>query len=193
MRPITTCSPNGIIWSIPTLGHYTATGRRLDADQDNLRAALAWLETSGQTGRFLRLATAVAWHWDTLGHFQEGLDWLQRALAGAVEAEPGDHACVRCGASASWRATVGAYALADAAGEESLELARALGDQSGMGFALIGLGMQGKPGQTIMRGRGVCWRKRWPASGRLGTSTVCPTRSVISAIGLRRPGLCTCR
>jgi len=113
----------------------------LSADQDNLRTALAWLETSGQAERFLRLATSAAWLWDRLGHYQEGLAWLERALAVARYAAPDlrMRALRRVGLLAG---NIGAYPLADAAAASSLELARSLGDQSGMGWALLNLAVQ---------------------------------------------------
>jgi predicted ATPase/DNA-binding NarL/FixJ family response regulator len=114
---------------------------RLGADQDNLRAALAWLETSGQAERFLRLATSAAWLWDRLGHYREGLAWLERALAVAQHAAPGVYmrALRRVGLLAS---NIGRHVLADAASASSLTLARSLGDQAGMGWALLILAVQ---------------------------------------------------
>jgi predicted ATPase len=113
----------------------------LSADQGNLRAALAWLETSGQAEGFLRLAASAAWLWDRLGHYREGLAWLERALAVAPHAAPGVRmrALRRVGALAS---STGRNPLADAAAASSLALARSLGDQSGMGWALLQLAVQ---------------------------------------------------
>jgi non-specific serine/threonine protein kinase len=122
------------------------------ADQDNLRAALTWLESSGQHERFLRLASAVAWHWDLFGHLNEGLDWMQRALAAAPGAAPEYRmrALRRLGVFAG---NTGRSHLAEAAGAENLALARALGDRDGMGFALIGLGVQaGQQGDRAREG-----------------------------------------
>jgi len=113
----------------------------LGADQDNLRAALAWLETSGQAEGFLRLATSAAWLWDRHGHYREGLAWLERALAVAGDTAPGVRmrALRRVGLLAS---NIGRHALADAASASSLALARSLGDQSGVGWALLSLAVQ---------------------------------------------------
>jgi predicted ATPase/DNA-binding CsgD family transcriptional regulator len=125
----------------------------VDADQDNLRTALAWLESSGQWEHFLRLATATAWHWDLFGHYREGLDLMQRALAAAPGATSGDRmrGLRRLGVFAS---NTGRFPLADAATGASLELARELGDRDGMGFALIGLGVQaGRQGDHTREGQ----------------------------------------
>jgi non-specific serine/threonine protein kinase len=54
--------------------------RRLDLEQDNIRAALAWLEHRADGTRLLRLAL-VAEHWLTRGQVIEGRRWLERALA----------------------------------------------------------------------------------------------------------------
>jgi predicted ATPase/DNA-binding CsgD family transcriptional regulator len=119
-------------------------------DQDNIRAALTWLASSGQAEGFLRLATAAAWLWDRLGHYHEGLNWLDRALAVADDAAPG----VRMRAL-RWvgelAATIGRYPLADAAATSSLALARSLGDQSGMGWALLNLAVQAERQGDIAR------------------------------------------
>ena len=114
---------------------------RPGGDQDNLRAGLNWFEASGQTERFLRLATSAAGLWDVLGQYHEGLDWLQRALAISGNSAPSVRmrALRRLGVLAG---NSGRYPLADAAAEEGLALAQALGDQAGMGWALVGLGIQ---------------------------------------------------
>jgi predicted ATPase len=55
---------------------------RLDADHDNLRAALSWLlELDPENG--LTLAHALSVFWYTRGHVREGRDWLLAALDGA--------------------------------------------------------------------------------------------------------------
>ena len=54
---------------------------RLEAEHDNLLAALAWLADSGDVSGTVRLAGALGWFWYYHGHFQEGRVWLERALA----------------------------------------------------------------------------------------------------------------
>jgi tetratricopeptide (TPR) repeat protein len=54
---------------------------RLEVEQPNLRAALAWLEHTGQMQLLLPLADQLGWFWYLAGHYREGLDWLERALA----------------------------------------------------------------------------------------------------------------
>lgn len=61
---------------------------RLEADQDNLRAALEWSRTTGDAQRGLRLAKAVWWFWELRGHRREGRALLDALLALPEEEEP---------------------------------------------------------------------------------------------------------
>ncbi len=59
---------------------------RLEAELDNVRAALAWsLEEGDEDEQHvisgLRLATALMWLWHVRDYKREGSDWLERALA----------------------------------------------------------------------------------------------------------------
>jgi predicted ATPase/DNA-binding XRE family transcriptional regulator len=58
---------------------------RLAGEHANLRAALTWLERSGDTAAFLTLAANLGYFWYLTGHLPEGLDWLNRALAAATD------------------------------------------------------------------------------------------------------------
>jgi predicted ATPase/DNA-binding SARP family transcriptional activator len=55
--------------------------QRLEAEHDNLRAALRWLIDSGQARRAQRLAGALAWFWQLRDHHAEGKTWLVEAVA----------------------------------------------------------------------------------------------------------------
>jgi predicted ATPase len=54
---------------------------RLDADHDNLRAALAWARDAGEAEIGLRLAGALWWYWNLRAMFTEGALWLTTMLA----------------------------------------------------------------------------------------------------------------
>jgi predicted ATPase/class 3 adenylate cyclase len=66
---------------------------QLDADLDNMRAALAWsLDPAGRgTGRSeigLRLCQALSWFWYAFGYQQEGRGWLRQATEAAGQGGP---------------------------------------------------------------------------------------------------------
>jgi non-specific serine/threonine protein kinase len=112
---------------------------RLAAERANLRAALGWLQAHGDAAASLRLAGALWRFWSIRGDWREGRLWLERALAqGGSDRTP-----ARAEALAGL-ATLAAYQAdfdpAIAAAEESLAIARELGDQFGMAVALEILG-----------------------------------------------------
>jgi predicted ATPase/DNA-binding NarL/FixJ family response regulator len=113
---------------------------RLEADHDNLRAALRWAAATGVAALGGRLAAALWRFWYAHGHWSEGRAWLEQALA-REEAIP---------APARALALLGAGALAYPQGdvrqgtvylERAAELFRALDDQRGLGDALTNLGI----------------------------------------------------
>jgi predicted ATPase/class 3 adenylate cyclase/DNA-binding CsgD family transcriptional regulator len=62
---------------------------RLQADHDNLRAALAYFSADNRdTGELLRVAGALAWFWPQRGHIGEGRRWLELALRQPQGGEP---------------------------------------------------------------------------------------------------------
>jgi non-specific serine/threonine protein kinase len=123
----------------PGQGEWLA---RLEAEHDNLRAALAYsLAQPAGARQGLALAGALWRFWYLRGHLGEGRRWLEQALALAPEV--GDAARARA------RALHGAGVLAmlqdDNAQavtllETSLALYRDLGDRQGLASALNGLG-----------------------------------------------------
>jgi predicted ATPase/DNA-binding SARP family transcriptional activator len=125
---------------------------RLDAEHDNLRAALEWsAEHSPEVG--LRLAGALWTFWAVRGHFNEGRERLARALDRAGTAGP---------TLARARALAGAGALACFQGdrvrtgvlcEESLAAARGVGSQHYIALSLLFLSIfqmfyRGDPAQA---------------------------------------------
>jgi DNA-binding NarL/FixJ family response regulator/tetratricopeptide (TPR) repeat protein len=97
--------------------------RVLDLEQDNIRAALAWLEHRADGTRMLRLAL-VAEHWLNRGQIAEGRQWLERALALGGEVPSRLHALVWASALAVFQRDA---VQAEAWAEEGLALARTSG------------------------------------------------------------------
>jgi hypothetical protein len=71
---------------------------RLQADLDNLRAALAWFRDSGNTDLELRLAAALSEFWLAREYYDEGLRAVESALD-ARRAAAAAGACARGGRS----------------------------------------------------------------------------------------------
>jgi non-specific serine/threonine protein kinase len=114
---------------------------RLDAEHDNLRAALAHaLAASDDAQAALGLVTAISRFWFVRGHVAEGRAWLDRVLA----LRDGAATTVR-GKARNW-AGVFAWKQRDYAAsrhhyEEALAIRRALGDRGGVGAVLSNLGL----------------------------------------------------
>jgi predicted ATPase/transcriptional regulator with XRE-family HTH domain len=100
---------------------------KLEAEHDNLRAALRWSLEGGEPDVGLRLAAALWRMWNARGYMQEGRGWLEKALS-STEDRP---------SPARAKALNGAGALAYQQGdmnsarglfEKSIEMGRDLGD-----------------------------------------------------------------
>ena len=115
---------------------------RLEADHDNLRAALQWALDQRQTALALRLAGALGRFWESRGHLTEGRRWLEQVLE--LDARDGAR-WPAYRAKALNRAGSLTFALNDATAaaalfEQSLPLHRILEDRIGLGEALLRLG-----------------------------------------------------
>ena len=75
--------PDQVVWA-----------QRLEAERDNLRAALGWWAERGAVEAGLRLANALLWFWFNRGYWTEGGAWLERflGLSEAGAAATGDPA-----------------------------------------------------------------------------------------------------
>jgi tetratricopeptide (TPR) repeat protein len=120
-------------------GQGTEAFERLEGDHDNLRAALAWSDGREAAGT-LRLAGALGEFWYDRGYWDEGREWLERALAAAPAAEP---TVERARAlAAAGRLTIydtsrrADYAAARSWLEESVALYRRVADTRGLVEAL---------------------------------------------------------
>jgi len=110
----------------------------LDAEHDNLRAALDWAAMSGQAEIEVQLAAASRQYWFVRGYLSEGRRFLRRA-ADHAEGNPELHALALVHAAAfAHRQGNGGVARAEA--EEALETFRAIGDRSGAAWATAELG-----------------------------------------------------
>ncbi len=65
---------------IPRWPPTTELVRLIDTERDNLRATLAWLDRTGNSERYLRLATRLFALWMPLGNISEGLRCLERSI-----------------------------------------------------------------------------------------------------------------
>jgi tetratricopeptide (TPR) repeat protein len=118
---------------------------RLEAEHDNLRAALAWCQRQGEVGLELRLAGAVAQFWVRRSCWEEGRQWVEGALGRAGSgADNGDREFMKARAQALRGSGLLAMALGEGATarsrvEESIRLYRALGDRGRLAWALANL------------------------------------------------------
>jgi len=115
---------------------------RLDREDANLRAALAWSKADSnavQTG--LRLGRALSFYWFLRGSEREGRTWLE----GMLERTDGtDRGAARGRAlhGAGWLAWAeGDYAAASPRTEEGLSIVREIGDKRESGYAELLLGL----------------------------------------------------
>ena len=127
--------------------------RRLDREQENLRAALAWLITHEEGEKALRFCVALWRFWQTAGYSGEGRRWLKAvlAMAGADERKTlraralcanGELACIQ----GDWQE---AHLLLS----ESVALFRKMDDDYGLVLPLATLGWlllrQGDPAAAV--------------------------------------------
>ncbi len=113
---------------------------RLERENDNLRAALQWALEGGRAEMALRLGIALERVWVVRGHRNEGLAFLERALAGSAGVATGMRAKALL-AAARLAFSQSNYDRGEVLAQESLALFRELGDRRGIALALDRLGM----------------------------------------------------
>jgi predicted ATPase len=160
-----------------TRGNQALWLQRLDAENDNLRAALSWAVEAGDSELALRLTSSLVRFWSTRGLLAEGRRWLADALAGAEGCPP--ELLARANFAAGYTA-LGEAAFADARGffERSLELAEETGDSRAEAAALAQLAWLAMAAGDLDDARGLAERSvelateaddKLTASGALGT------------------------
>lgn len=123
-------------------------------NNDNIRAALAWLLDTGDYGSALQLAGALRRFWQTRSHVSEGRIWLSHALS------HNEMAPINVRARAVFTAAVLADYQNDVQAslllsEEAVALARQCEDKWLVGQILSGLVYNDQSSETVMQ-----WRQR---------------------------------
>ena len=112
---------------------------RLDAEHDNVRAALVWAGGAGAAELELRIVSALEYFWRLRGHLSEGSRRLEAALARRGDAPPAVRAkALNVAAIVAHRQ--GRPEAAKAYLEEALAAYRELGDERGVARMLSNLG-----------------------------------------------------
>jgi predicted ATPase/DNA-binding SARP family transcriptional activator len=110
---------------------------RLEAEHGNLRAALAFSLETGDADLGLRFVGILVWFWWLHGHHREGRRWAEAVLAASrdLKTRLRVRALNGLGLLMYWLGDIETPVL-----EENLALARELGDQSGIAWALYSMG-----------------------------------------------------
>jgi predicted ATPase/transcriptional regulator with XRE-family HTH domain len=126
-------------WFTPAQAEW---GDRLEAEHDNLRAALSRSTVLGRGDVALRLAGRLWPFWFIRGHHTEGRAWLEQMLESRNDSRTIDHVRVLTGAACFARCQ-GDMHRSTRLGEEALTIAKAIGAGGGIdaAHALIGLAL----------------------------------------------------
>lgn len=114
---------------------------RLEAEHDNLRAALEWSMGQQSTDTALRLCPSLGRYWLTRGYFDEGREWCDRALSkteGMLRTTPGATVLYWAGGMAYYQ---GDYASARSCLSECLAISRETGSGRYTALSLNGLAL----------------------------------------------------
>jgi tetratricopeptide (TPR) repeat protein len=117
-------------------GERAAWAALLEAEHDNLRAALAWtLDHEPAAG--LRAAGALWWFWCFRGHLGEGRRWVEEALARARDAAPPSVRAKALTTAGFLAWAQGDFASAEARCASAVALSRASDHPAGLVAALV--------------------------------------------------------
>lgn len=112
---------------------------RLEQDNDNLRAALAWAIETGSAETAMRLGSALWRFWQMRGYLQEGLERLEQALALEHSHEHPERRADALNAAAGVAYWLAEGDRARAFYEQEIGARRALDDRHGLAEALYGI------------------------------------------------------
>ena len=109
---------------------------RLEAEHDNLRAAMTWALAREDVELALRLAGGLHWFWYLHGYWAEGCRWLERAL-GTTPTAPGPERAKALAGTGMLNFALSNYATARARLEESIIVSREAEDDRGVAYAML--------------------------------------------------------
>ena len=108
---------------------------QLVAEVDNLRAAVRWVISAGETDLSLRLVAALYWPWLQVGQFREGRHWSEAALAQSSDATDQDARARTMLAAGAFAVNLGDPTAARQHLVDGAALCQTLGDRQGLGLA----------------------------------------------------------
>jgi predicted ATPase/DNA-binding CsgD family transcriptional regulator len=115
--------------------------KRLEREQGNLRAALAWLIGQKEGELALRLCGALWWFWNIQGYRREGGRWLETILELPQAQERTIWRANALYGAAELNHRLGNRLVAGSFFEESVSAYRELGDKRGLALSLRGIGL----------------------------------------------------
>jgi predicted ATPase/DNA-binding response OmpR family regulator len=116
---------------------------QLERDHDNLQKAIQWALDEGENEIALRLCAALWKFWHAHGNQSEGRRWMRIVLERTREFHTPARVLTLYGSG--WlHYDQGDWEQATAAHEQSLQLARAIGDQFGIAESLHGVGLMAR-------------------------------------------------
>jgi predicted ATPase/DNA-binding CsgD family transcriptional regulator/DNA-binding XRE family transcriptional regulator len=108
---------------------------RVEAEHDNLRAALAWAQKHQAVETRAQLVAGLARFWRVRGYLREGRDWVKSVLSAGDTVDPKNRVRVLHGAGLI-AVGLGDYSWAVASTVEGVELARQIDDRAGVALNL---------------------------------------------------------
>jgi predicted ATPase/DNA-binding XRE family transcriptional regulator len=143
----------------------------LQAENDNLRAALSWTVERGRDEAGLRLSLALQRFWAVRGYLEEGRRWLETTLSACRSPQPSIQAQALHGIG-RMALEQGDRPVADRALQESLASYRRLDDKGGVAASLQGLA------------EAALWERDYGRAAMLCTESVALRREISDEQGL---------